>query len=106
MRSAPYPARNAWFVRVIKGAMNSAITRKTKKMPSRFLVVLCASVLWIGACGFLSKNTPSNPTTPVTQSEQQPPSCQEKHKPCKQDADCCSLDCAFNLACLGKCCFP
>jgi hypothetical protein len=71
-----------------------------------FLVILCAYVLGFGACGFMSKNTENDAPIPVVQSEQQAPACKEKGKPCSQDADCCSKDCAFNLACFGKCCFP
>jgi len=82
------------------------IARKTNKMLYWFLVVLCVCVLGLGACGFISKNTKGDSTIPVIQSEKQALSCTEKGKPCSQDSDCCSKDCAFNLACLGKCCFP
>ncbi len=70
-----------------------------------FLVVLCSFVLGLGACVYMSKKTTGGSTIPVMQSEQQAPSCKEKGKSCSQDSDCCSKDCAFNLACLGKCCF-
>ena len=82
------------------------IAGKTDKMFCWLLAVLCSCVLGLGACEYISKNTKGDSTIPAIQSEQQAPSCKEKGKPCSQDSDCCSKDCAFNLACLGKCCFP
>ena len=75
-------------------------------MPYWFLVVLCCCVLGLGACGNASKQPKVDSTVPVIQSEQQVPYCKKEGIPCSQDSDCCSKDCAFNLACFGKCCFP
>jgi hypothetical protein len=71
-----------------------------------FLVVFCSCALGLGACGIISNKTKDDSTKPVVQSEQQAPTCKAKGKPCSQDSECCSKDCAFNLACFGKCCFP
>ena len=65
--------------------------------------------LWVfglGACGIISKQSKAEPKASVIQSETQAPSCKEKGKACSQDAECCSKDCAFNIGCWGKCCFP